>query len=263
MKAFKITIISLVILGLIFMIGGIIIGRTKASQPTERNNSEFSNEQRVFDEADILSEEEEQELEAYIQEKQAEVHQDIVLLLIDDLSVQNPQLLQEYAEQWFIDHNVGWDKPMGDGVLYVDNWAEGADKKYTRMVTHGKAKEELSQGEIDDIIDDTCDNVNNDPYGSYKIFVKETAKDVKGGIHIPFFLAPIAALISALAFLFVQISSNDGVDTTSVDTYAKEGSFQEKVNRDLFIRSYITERVIERDHDSGGGGDFGGGGGSH
>lgn len=267
MKKFKITIAAFIIVGVIFGALSFILAGKSDIVITERGNTEQTDPQRVFDFADILTDQEEADLQKYIEEKQAEISEDIVLILLDDLSLQNHDALKEYAENTFTESGYGWNEANGDGVIYVDNWAEGADKKYTWMASHGIAHERLSQSRMDDIVDDTCENVNNDPYGSYKLFVDETVKYIKRGkgLHIPWFIAPLLALIAAAGFYIYQVSINAGVDTTSTDTYERDESFHMIHKEDKFLYKHVTSRKIEKSDSSrdSGGGDFGGSGGSH
>lgn len=267
-------IIGMVVIGLVFGILGFAIKTVRNGKIhiSERTNTECLTEERVFDEADILTDEEEEGLRQLIAEKEKECGGDIVLLLLNDPSVAEMADLRDYTQDFYDNNKFGWNAPAGNGVIYADNWAEDSNgHKNCWLCTAGKAKESVSSDDIDDIIDKTCEDVNDDPYHSYRLMINLVAQEMRGGkifhFNISSFWPFLIALAAAGIFAGVNIGQNKGTDTTDNSTYVKKNGLSVNRKEDQYLRSHVTRRKIEKDSDSGsdlgGTGDFGGGGGYH
>ena len=111
---------------------------------TVRGNSQDPAE-RVFDYADMLTDEEEQNLREYIAECEEKIQADIVIVTISEsveYDLQNPDLaeafhakevgstdwstaMRDLADNFYDYNNFGYDKVHGNGVLLLDNAYEG------------------------------------------------------------------------------------------------------------------------------------------
>lgn len=267
MKTYKISIIILMVLGMIF--GAISVGlhhnRYADSGVKERQNQIHTDEQRVFDNADVLSDEEEEKLEKLIWQKQEEVHLDIVLVTIDDFSYQSEDGIESFAVSFYNDNDFGWNQPKGDGVIFADNWAEGGDGKYCHFVTKGIAMDRISQSESDEIVERVCEKVNVNPYEAYKRYVNWTVSSMKseGGLNP---VIPLAvAVIFTIIFIIYQLMYNKGKDTTSKSTYIDKDGIHTLKQQDVFLHSHVSRvRIKHEDHSSNSGGSsHGGSGGRH
>ena len=78
--------------------------------------------QRVFDDADVLTDEEEAKLEKLIAEKEKLIGGDIVLMTTNDASLNTMEKLRDYAQNYYKENKIGWDKPIGSRAIYVDDW---------------------------------------------------------------------------------------------------------------------------------------------
>lgn len=240
----------------------------------ERQNM-LAPEQRVYDYGDVLTDEEEQELEELIAKKQVQAHCDIVLVTLNESlkeyargiepNVPYDEFVRVYAEQFYEDNNFGYDMPNGTGVLLVDNWFREDDGwVYTWLCTTGRAHETYTSSLINHTLDDVYDYVERNPYRAYKVYVNDVARDMGGsGISvfrdIPAWTPFIFGLIVAVIFFFANWKSRSGVRTTTAATYINGGRARFVDRRDIFIRKTVAERRIESN--SGGGGSHGGGGG--
>lgn len=268
-KIYPILITVLVGLGVLFAIAGFTI-RSGQESVGERANQECLTEERVFDEADILTDEQENVLREQIAQKEAETGEDIVLLLINDPDHTSEEAMRDYAQNFYEENGFGWDKPNGDGIIYADNWAEDYQGyKYCWLCTTGKAVEALDSGDIDDVIDLTNETVNDDPYGAYQTMIDAAADRMAPAKTTDFFggilIALLAAAILTVIFLILQLLGNKGKMTTDRSTYVQKDSVHMNQKTDRFLRSHVTRVKIEHDTDSGSGGGTGGhgGGGGH
>ncbi len=238
----------------------------------ERLNTECLTDERVFDMADKLSDAEEEKLRELIAEKEQKVGVDIVLVTVDDSSLDSDAKMMEYADYFCIDHKFGYNKPVGDAVVYVDNWCNG----YVWMSTSGKAQSRYSSAMIDNVIDKACAVVNSNPYKGYERYVNQVASDMSTDLGLGNLITPMASFLVALfvtiIYLIVNLSGRKGKKTTTPETYvAKNGQPTLHNSQDIFVTKHVTRRRIESSSGGGGGGgshstgghSFGGGGGRH
>lgn len=230
-----------------------------------RGNKECPTE-RVYDYGDVLSASEEEQLRGLIAKKEDEVGCDIVLVTINDPSINSDYAMMNCADDFYDQNRYGYNKVHGDGVLYLDNWANG----YCWFSTCGRAMDEYSEAKIDSLIDKVCENVNDDQYGAYKTYVNSFANTMSGNDDkIPLFMILIVAAIVTIIYAMVGIFQNKGKKTTTAETYVEGGHPVFHDRRDVFVTKHITSRRIESSsgggggHVSSGGVSHGGGGGRH
>ena len=88
MKKFRITVLILFAIGIVFMIMGLIVSNSNLKHDA-RSNTECRTDQRVFDYADKLTGNEEQSLEKKIAKWEDKTGMDIVVMPIDDAQAQS------------------------------------------------------------------------------------------------------------------------------------------------------------------------------
>lgn len=261
MKKFKITVAALAGIGIFLLLLAFGIHSLKKSQILPRANSDCLTEERVFDYADVLTDEEEDNLRRLISETEPEIGCDIVLMTINDTSLTSDNAMMNFADDFYDNNQFGWNEPWGDGAIYVDNW--GRDEygyAYTWFSTSGKVEDRYSMDMIDDLIGDVCDNVNDDPYGAYVKYVKTLRRDMTNSISIPWGIAPFFGLIAAIIFIFVNLPNKEGKVTTTKQTYVKKEDVKMLSKEDTFLSKNITHVRVSS---SGSGSGSGGGGGHH
>lgn len=243
----------------------------------ERQNT-LAPGQRVYDYGDVLTDEEERELEELIAEKQVRTRCDIVLVTLNeslkeyareiDPYVPYDEFVRIYAEQFYEENNFGYDMPNGTGVLLVDNWFREDDGwVYTWLCTTGQAKETYTSSMIDRTLDDVYKYVEKNPFRAYKTYVNDVSHDMNGsGISsvrdIPAWSPLVFGMIVAVIFFSVNWKSRSGTRTTTPTTYINGGRARFVDSRDIFIRKSVVKRRIESESSGGGrsGGGHGGGG---
>lgn len=177
------------------------------------SNTECTLTQRVFDDADVLTDEEEAKLEKLIAEKEKLIGGDIVLMTTNDASLNTMEKLRDYAQNYYKENKIGWDKPIGSGAIYVDDW----ETRHTWLATRGTVKDKLSKDNTDYIVDETNDIVNKDPYKAYtrliNLLADETQKSHLFHINISPLWVALGCLVAAIAFVVFQLSDSVGKDT--------------------------------------------------
>ncbi len=239
-------------------------------------------QERVYDEADVLSNQEEEQLRELIAQLEAEIHCDIVLWTIKQ-PVEGSGVQEEYGYRYnnwdlnmrdlsddFFDYNgFGYDNVDYDGALLLDNWYEGQSGSW--LSTSGAVFEKFGNQEINRVLDEVYYSIQdgNTPYEAYAAGIKMIAKQMKtseGIVEVEmgsFVLGAIVIpLIVAGVFIAVHLKSKEGKVTTTSSTYVI-GNPQMNRMSDDFIRKSVSSRVIQSDSGGSRSGGGGGRGGSH
>ena len=252
---------------------GILTGN--AFQAKERTNGECLTDERVFDYGDVLTDKEEQKLRDLIARREKKIGCDIVLITLNEslkeyarekeADVPYEEFVRVYAEDFYDSNKFGYNKPVGDGVLLVDNWfREDNGKIYTWFCAVGAADEKYDSYRIDKLLDDVYEYIEIDPYEAYRAYVNAVYYDMAGKAswpELPPFLAFLAGLVSMLVFIAIHWRSKKGKKTVVASTYVNGGRPRMNRREDELINKVVTKRRIETS--SSGSGGRSGGGGSH
>lgn len=275
-RHFRFLFIAFVIIIALGIFSNII--KLAESGSTERTNTECTTEERVFDYADVLTDEEEDKLRAQIAEREKQIQADIVLVTLNESlkeyarsyfpDAPYSEFTMIYADNFYEEYKFGYNKPIGDGVLLLDNiYREDDGRVYTWMCTTGKAEDRYSTGMINRILDVFYENVDTDPYLAYKTFVDNVYYDMTDSRpmseEIPPYLSYLCAAVITLIYIMINLSSRKGMKTVNTRTYVNGGQPNYKRREDTFLRKNVTSRTIETSSGSSGGHSSGGGGGHH
>ena len=236
---------------------------------TVRGNSQDPTE-RVFDYADMLTDEEEQILREYIAECEEKIQADIVIVTISEsveYDLQNPGLaeafhakevgstdwstaMRDLADNFYDYNNFGYDKVHGNGVLLLDNAYEGQKGSWLSTC-----------GNVYDYIDES-------PYKAYKnciSYVTRTMEESKESMPMTFSPWILTGLVVALIYAAVNLHQRKAKDTTTVNQYLDGKKPKINNTRDQYLRKNVVTRRIETSSSSSGhsSGHSGGHGGSH
>ncbi|MCM1262733.1 MAG: TPM domain-containing protein [Butyrivibrio sp.] len=256
-----------------------LINGAKNSVSTERTNTECTTTERVFDYADVLTDEEEDKLREQIAEREKQIQADIVLVTLNeslkeyarsyDSGADYDEFTMIYADNFYEEHKFGYNKPIGDGVLLLDNiYREDDGHVYTWMCTTGKVEDRYSLSMLNNILDVFYEDVDSNPYRAYKTFVDNVYYDMTDSGYIvteyPPYISFMAAAIAALIYIAVNMTSRKGAKTVNTRTYVNGGQPDYRRRDDIFLRKNVVSRTIETSSGgSGGGGSSHSGGGGH
>lgn len=246
----------------------------------KRTNAECTTTERVFDYGDVLTDKEEDKLRQLIAKREKQTGCDIVLVTLKeslkdyareiDPSVSYDKFVKIYAEQFYEEHNFGYNKSNGDGVILVDNWYREDDGRiYTWFCTTGKVKTAYSDEDIDHILDNVYRYVESDPYRAYKTYVNDFYHDMLGinmiHMNVPGSVPWLIGIITSVIFILINWRAKKGIKTTTANTYVDGMEPQFKVREDRFLRKSVVHHKIQSSSGGGGshGGGHSGGGGSH
>lgn len=261
-RTWFIVVAILMVLGLVVSVVRMIV----PSEMPERTNYEAPIE-RVYDYADVLTDEEEQMLRLRIAELEPQIQADIVLVtareVIETAEVSWETAMMNYADDFYDTNLFGYDMVHGNGVLLLDNWYEEQEGSW--LSTCGNVYEYFDTEQIDLVLDAVYYGLYDGAYEAYMEYIETTcflmgAKELvaKGPFSaVTIFLIP---LIIALIYACAKLRQKKAKDTTQVTTYVAGGRPVMNVSRDEFVRKHVVTRRIETNNGSSGGN---GGGGSH
>ena len=280
MKKFKVTMIIVYILIIVSFIGIFFTGKTSnkvlRTKVQNRNNEGLIvTDERIFDEADILTETEEYSLQKYMDKVSKEKQVDIVIVTTNDAEGKQPR---EYAEDFYKTHDFGYEDSDGTGLLYLIS----LDKSVTGnrelwMTTAKEAKDYFSESRIDSVLDNIYNTLTADEelnyYGSCNEFIKGIEKYMNVSESVPVFLTKWysklgIALVITLIIFFILIFNFGGKKTTTAETYLDVNSIKRNIKEDTYMYTNTTKTKIEKSSSSSGsssgrsssGGGYGGGG---
>ncbi|MBR5248615.1 MAG: TPM domain-containing protein [Lachnospiraceae bacterium] len=249
-----------IILGILFVLWAVTGISYLMKEPSVRGNQSASAE-RVYDHADVLTEQEEEKLRQLIKEAEEKIRCDIVLVTINkqvgSSDYEWEKNMRNLADDFYDQNNYGYDKLHGDGVLLLDNWYEGQGGGW--LSTCGRVYEQFSNGDIDDVLQAVYYEVEENPYKAYCAYIEAVSYKMNGEIPFPgiFLLIPVIVMF---VFVAVKMKSPVGKDTVAVNEYVAGGRPEFRAQSDQLVNKFVTRRHIPKPSSSGGGG---GRGGSH
>lgn len=232
-----------------------------------RGNDQASAE-RVYDYADVLTDEEEQRLRTHIAECEQEYHIDLVLVTINqDVESQGywDTVMRDMADDFYDQNNYGYNKVHGDGALLLENWYEdeNGSQQGNWLSTCGIVESRFSMQDIDRVLNEVNRKVETDPCEAYLAYVDTTCRLVKANavtMRIPWLFVVVAPVLVAVIFVVVHLKQTPAKDTVAANAYVAGGNPKVKVKQDEFLRKNVVARRIETSSGGGGGSSSGGGG---
>lgn len=252
-------------------VGAAVFAPEETAAP--RTNPEAP-EERVYDYADVLTEEEEEKLRQYIAEKEGKLGIDIVLVTID-YSVEGREAMErqglryqdwernmrDIADDFWDENKYGYNRGFeGDGVLLLHNWYPGQNGEH--LSTSGRVERAFSSRDIDRVLDGVDAYYDTDPYRAYKAYIDRVEELLEPSRSvIPWPVVLILPVIAGVIYASTHLTQSKARNTTAVNAYVAGGKPEVRDQTDAFIRKSVVTRKIETG--SGGGGGKGGGGGHH
>lgn len=235
---------------------------------------------RVYDYADLLTDEEEKELNERCRENEAALETELYILTTNDTGGKKTV---EYADDFGDEHAFGYNEPYGNYmILCID-----MQNRIVWLSTSGKAEMYFTEARIDALLDDVYPSLSageyydtcyayiesGEKYLSKEPVVNDVTTDpnryqdtmyvydeAKGMLDFWYIRLGISALIGIVAVAVMSLRAGTRM-TASGRTYSR-GNAQIHNRTDAFVRRTTTQRKIETSS-SGGSSRSGGGGGHH
>ena len=274
MKKFVEKFKTLLLIFVVLLVVGIICKIIAGMRPDitfERGNNQAVTEERVFDWADKLTDEQEVALREKIRAAEDICGTDIIVVTLNESLeeyaksyesiigyVEPYQYTMVYADNFYDEGMFGYNVAHGDGLILVDNWYREADGGvYTWVSTSGKVIEQLSTDDTELILDMCLDYVEDDPAYAYEYFVDLVVDYLDPNQNIGDDLGVYSVLVGVIAGLLFRIinrGGRKGRKTVEARTYVKNGRATVREQQDIFLTKTVHRRKIETQTSSGGGG---------
>ncbi|MBR1585404.1 MAG: TPM domain-containing protein [Clostridia bacterium] len=223
-------------------------------------------EQRVFDEADLLSAATESQLETAIGQIGSQYSFDVVIATVPHTNNQEPR----YFAADFYDYGGFGYNSTHDGVLLL---IVSSTRKYF-ILTTGTGERIFSDSVLYDIEDAVVPSMRRNDFNNAAIvFVDEVGDRLQ--LHTPLgranalfpFLVAIGLVVALITTLIFKAQMKTVRRQTSATQYIRQGSFNLSRVQDVYLYSSTTRTRIETSSSSGGhsggGGGFTGSSGTH
>lgn len=226
-----------------------------------------SEDQKVYDNASILTEDEVDQLEDLCKSYGKKGKLDIVIVTINDSDAGDCDI---YLENMYDSIGFGYDKTKGDTAMIIVDM-------YTREVSiqgYGKAETYISSSRGDIIRGKiTSDLTNGNYYDAFSKYIKLSSKYMKinpnfspNNVLFQWWFQVLIPLLIGLITVSIMAFQSGGKITTNNSTYLDHNNANIKARRDDYIRTTITKVPKPKSDDnnnSGGGGGTSSGGSSH
>lgn len=225
-----------------------------------------SNGRKVYDDADLLTQEEEEELQERAAALGEKLSLDVVIVTTNDAE---GKTATEYADDFFDYNGFGYEKEMGSGILYLIDM----DNRQSTISTSGTAIDRYSDREQDVWQDALLEYLKSgDYYGAcqefldgverYEAYPSAGAQEaVTAGqermadnytpkklmVRLGISLAVAALVVGIMAFSTQRMSGAAG-------RYYQKGAVDIRRKQDRFTHTTVVTRKIERNTSSSGGG---------
>ena len=223
----------------------------------------------IVDEAELLTEQQEESITAKLDELIATYQTEVAILTVNDLAGSTAEAL---ADDFYDYYGYGYGE-NDDGILVLYKPGATGDRKL-HITTHGTSIDVLTDSDIDYILDEMKDLLIEEDYeGAFTTFVsicEEELADEFGPPSVDLLWIPLSLLIAfVIAFIVAKVQASKLKSVrrmVGATNYVREGSMILTGQHDIFLYRTVTSRVIERDnassstHTSSSGRTHGGGG---
>ncbi len=230
--------------------------------------------EKIYDYANLLTEDEENNLKERINEFIEKSKMDIAIVTTD-FSYSSDSENENYAADFYDYNDFGMDFENTSGVLFLRN--ANSEDPYYDMYTFGNAQLYFDQARYDNILDGIYDLIHSGQYlEGFKNFVGETERYISMGkpkemdnyyvdkegylqkypetYHIPWGIALISSSVITLVAMLILIKKNRMVKkATQATQYLQKESINITNRKDIFITSHTTSYTESSSSGSGGG----------
>lgn len=242
------------------------------------NTPYVDSSEKVYDFANILTEEEEQTIYTYSKEFMEKTGMEMIFVTVD-MPYSYDSKNEEYAADFYDYNDFGLDLEHYDGILLLRN--NYSLDRYYDMYTFGSAQLYFNQSRYDDILDSIYYDISHDNYlEGFETFKDKCLKYYNHGIamkyknayidengfikytySVPYILATLISGGITTIIMCVLVHKNKMIKkATEASEYIDKKSINYSVKEDRFITSRTTSYTVS----SGGGGSHGGSsGGGH
>lgn len=219
----------------------------------------------INDNADLLNTD--AALEQRIMKMRDELKIDIVIVTTYNAEGKSSQ---DYADDFYDYNDFGYDKPRGDGVLFLIDM----DNREAYISTCGKAIYYFTDARIDLALDEIVAKLQKTDYeGACDVFLDMTEEfmthsadeqlsygyRLKQHLKEHWFMLMVMSAVASVVIVLIMVHNDQNKKVSAGIYLMKQNGFRLTGRQDQFINETTTSRKIPRNEGSSGGG---GGGGS-
>lgn len=218
--------------------------------------------QRVYDHADLLTDEQVQELEKQAATHFEEWNTDFIIITTEDTNGKTiMKYMQDFTDELQEEFNRQEDNMAVITMDIEDRWVD--------LAGFGLAEEYLDSTRLDQIRNQITPYLSDgEYYEAFQLFLTKTDEylGIRPGVNPEsiffntFFQLAIALGLAGIIVFFMAYTSGGRVTVTS-GTYLDRSNSKINSKRDRYLRKTVTRRKKPSSNNSGGGGGFRGGGG--
>lgn len=232
----------------------------------------FDNTLKVYDYAQVLSNEEEEQLKVSVSNYINKYNMDMALVTVKYHTKSSTKV---YAED-FYDYNGFGIGDTYDGLIFVIDFTFGYTDIY--ISTTGEAIRMYDDYRIDNMLDNIANNKDNGYYAMFNSFIDDASNYASNGVpssnsnteineygdlvykkSIPWFTIVIISVIVPTIVIVILINKNKMVrKSVNAAYYLKDGSIIINTRNDRFVTTHTTSVRINDSSSSGGSGRVGG-----
>jgi uncharacterized protein len=210
-------------------------------------------QQKVYDNADLLSEEEEESLNQKCMEAAQKYKADFVIVTADSLE---GRTAEQYADDFYDYNGFGYEEQMGTGTLFLI----AMDEREVHFSASGDC-EKVFKYSSDKIVEGVTPYLSDgDYYNGFVTYIEKTGEYIKNGGRsnsqhvIDLMIQIVASLVVASITIWIMYSGSRSKMTVNGYTYASGHKSEVLQHHDVFQRTTTVRRHIDRSPKGGSGG---------
>ncbi|MDO4487696.1 MAG: TPM domain-containing protein [Eubacteriales bacterium] len=228
-----------------------------------------SNYRYVADQAGVLTDTEEKDLNDYITDVREKIGHDIVIVTANGI---DPSDRMAFADDYFDYNGYGYGENKNGALLLVNIGDDGVYSKGNSWIsTSGSTMSLISDSTVQKIGEKITpmllDGKYHEAFSTYINFVGNKPKQDRSSELLKIILTCVGlSLIAAFIWLFIELNKLKSVaDAREADLYLKEGTLDIRRSYDHYVYSTVTKTEIKSESSGGGhtsssGSSHGGGG---
>lgn len=211
--------------------------------------------QRVFDEVDKLTDEQEQELEEKIQKLREEEKQDFAIAIVSSLNGWDPD---SYADNFWLNNRLGYEYSGGPGFLLLV--ATQSRDVCVYISDSEETEEKINNTELDQIREAVTVYLKNDQYAkAADVFLDTSVKKLyeKNNFFTHFrsiFLCALVGLVIAMIITLILAANSKTKMIANGNTYMNKNEYHMIEQTDRFVHTTTVTHHIDKGGSRGGGG---------
>jgi len=228
---------------------------------------------RIVDFADLLTVQQESSLETVALELYGTYDMDVVILTVDSLGSKSAR---SYAEEFYDGNGYGADD-AGSGVILL----LAMETREWYISTCGNAMDAISDYDVDNLFEVMADDLSaGDYYGAFSNYLNAlpgyfgsyhppgngshpSGSNVAIGMQQILIALGVGLACGGIGLLILRGMMNTKHAQRGAGDYLEHGSYDLRVQRDIFLYSRVTKTPRPKESSTSSGGRSGGGGRSH